>query len=1070
LSISLLGAPAITSDGATVRGFVSSKAAALVYYLAATGRPHTREALAGLLWGETTETQAQKNLRDVLSNLRRLLEPYLQISRQAVSLIPNTVLVDSRQFEALLEKVDRLPAPAGLAALRDALALYRGDFLSGFSVMDAPALEEWALVERERLRQLAMDALHGTAVRAAECGAYQEGMAAATRLLAQDPTREEGYRQMMLLLALSGQRGAALAQYEACRRVLSDELGLDPDNETEALYRRILDGTMSTRLVMPASAEQPRPHYRLLAPLGAFIGRQVELAQLIEQLRSSNCRLVTLAGAGGAGKTRLALEAARRLLPASQAGEMFAHGIAFVALAAIEGTCLDDQHASSALAARVADALGLSFSGSEAPQIQLAQYLREKELLLVLDNCEHLPIARFAVELLEQAPQLTILTTSRGRLNVGGEQVVELEGLDFPTIRPLATEDRGLNIEASNVSRDDTLSSILYPLSSDKPSVVGHQSSDVDLESYSAVQLFRYNAQAVNPRLTWTNATLAAVARICELVAGLPLGIELAASLVRLMSCEEIAHELATSLELLQSSRSDLPERHQSLRAVFDHSWMLLGPAEQHTLRQLSVFRGGFRRDAAAQIAGASIALLGALVDNSLVRRSADGDQGEARYELPELVRQYAAEKLSQAAEAEQSAVLDRHCRYYIGLLEQRKADLRGCRQQEGLKEINREVENIRVAWRRAVMVGDGDLIERAIEGLFLFYEMRGWFSEGAEAFAQAAVRSGELHGIAPTQQTMRVWGKVLGRQGWCTFQVGRQAQGRALLEQSLAILRSVDSPNELVFPLNYLASGAYYSGDYEQANQLAEEALRVSLACRDQHGVAVAKTVLGQIAYLVGRYEDARRYSRESLATERELGNRWGLVFTLVSLGRVDQALGAYQEARRSFQEGLAIRAAFGDTRGTALCLNDLGDTAHALDDRAEARRCYQASLALFKEIGNQNGAATSLAKLGYNALALDELGAARAYFDDALRIAWGAQAIPRTLEAIAGVAETLAAEEPAQARELACFVHYHPAATQESRDRATSLLARIKADTAKSADTRSLGEVVEALLDTRV
>jgi predicted ATPase len=270
----------------------------------------------------------------------------------------------------------------------------------------------------------------------------------------------------------------------------------------------------------------------------------------------------------------------------------------------------------------------LSFSGPEVPQIQLAQYLREKDLLLVLDNCEHLPVARFAVELLEQAPQLTILTTSRGRLNVGGEQVVELEGLDFPTIRPLATEDRRLKIEDSNVSCDDTLSTIHYPLSSDKPSVVGHQSSDVDLESYSAVQLFRYNARAVNPRLTWTNATITAAARICELVTGLPLGIELAASLVRLMSCEEIAHELAASLEFLQSSRSDLPERHQSLRALFEHSWKLLEPSEQRTLRQLSVFRGGFRRDAAAQIAGASIALLGTLVDNSLVRRSVDGHQG----------------------------------------------------------------------------------------------------------------------------------------------------------------------------------------------------------------------------------------------------------------------------------------------------------------------------------------------------------------------------------------------------------------------------------------------------------
>jgi predicted ATPase len=713
--------------------------------------------------------------------------------------------------------------------------------------------------------------------------------------------------------------------------------------------------------------------------------------------------------------------------------------------------------------------LRLSFSGPETPHAQLAQYLREKDLLLVLDNCEHLPVASFAVELLEQAPRLTILTTSRARLNVRGEQIVELDGLEFPRSQPPATGRRAQGADQRPTTGDQSSALALSSFSA------AEQPSAIDLESYSAVQLFQYNAQAVNPRLAWTKATLAAAARICELVAGLPLGIELAASLVRLMPCEEIARELAASLELLQSSRSDLPERHQSLRAVFNHSWNLLKPAEQRTLRQLSVCRGGFRRDAAAQIAGASIAMLAALVDNSLVRRSASADQGEARYELPELVRQYAAEKLAEAVDADLSAVLDRHCRYYMGLLQRRRADLRGSHQQEALAEINQEVENIRAAWRRAATADDIDLIERAIEGLFLFYEMRSWFSEGAEAFAQAAARLSELHAASPTQQTRRVWGKLLGRQGWCTFQVGRQAEGRALLEQSLALLRSLETPSELVFPLNYLASGAYYSGDYEQANQLAQEALRVSLACRDQHGVAVAKTVLGQIAYLVGRYEDARRYSRESLVTERDLGNRWGLVFTLVSLGRVDLALGAYEEARRSFQEGLAIRAAFGDTRGTALCLNYLGDTAHALADFGEARRCYQESLALFKEIGNRAATATSLTKLGYNALALQEIGTASAYFYDALRTAWGAQSIPRALEAIAGVAETLTTDSPDQARELACLVQRHPAATQESRDRAATILARFASSKAKDTDALSsedkeapsLEAVVATLLD---
>jgi predicted ATPase/DNA-binding SARP family transcriptional activator len=1035
-----------------------------VYYLAATGRTHTREALAGLLWSETTQAQALKNLRDVLSNLRRLLEPYLLITRQAVSFAPDAAdLADTRRFQALLVAARQAPSADGQAPLRDALALYGGDFLSGFSIADAPVFEEWALLERERLRQLAMDGLYNLAARAANEGAYQDGIAAAARLLAMDPTREEAHRQLMLLLTLSGQRGAALAQYETCRRVLNDELGLDPDTETEALYRRILDGTVKPK---PSARDQPRQHYHIPAPLGTFIGREAQLAVIVELLRSPSCRLVTITGAGGAGKTRLALEAALQLRSASEAAELFVHGIVFVTLAAVEARESDRRAAFPALAIRIADALGFTFAGQEAPHVQLAHYLREKDLLLLLDNCEHLPIASFMVELLEQAPQLMVLATSRGRLNMRGEQIVELDGLDFPKGRPPAA-DRAPQAADERPS---------YSAASDQPAAADW-SSAAELERYSAVRLFQHHARAVSPRLSWTAPALVAVARICQLVGGLPLAIELAASLVRLMSCEEIASEIAANLEFLHSSRRDLPERHRSLRAVFDHSWKLLSAAEQDALGQLSVFRGGFRRDAAAQIAGASFPVLASLLDNSLVRQSPDQPQGQTRYELLELVRQYVAEKLAAAnTHSARPTVHDRHSRFYLGLLQQRAANLRSGGQQTALAELNQEIENVRAAWRSAITIGDIDLIEGAAEGLFFFFEMRSWFAEGAEAFALAAARLAELQLASPTPQSRRVWGKVLARQGWCTFQIGRLVEARALLDQSLAILRELETPAELVFPLNYLASVAYYSGDYDQANQLAAEALRVSLAAGDRHGLAVAKTVLGQIAYLVGRYEQARDYSLESLAVERELGNRWGMVFTLISLGRVDQALGAYEEARRSFEEGLAIRKAFGDTRGIALCSNYLGDTARALADYDEAGRCYRESLALFKEIGNSQGAATSLAKLGYNALALHELASARSYFQDALRIAWEAHALPHTLEAIVGIAASVADVSPDRARELASLVYRHPAAIQESRDRAAAILARLApSDTdtidprsAEDRDARSLEAIVVALLGT--
>jgi predicted ATPase/DNA-binding SARP family transcriptional activator len=1064
LSISLLGAPSIALDGRPVRGFVSSKAMALVYYLAASGRPYTREALAGLLWPEVADAQALKNLRDVLSNLRRLLEPYLEITRQVVALTSTAAeRVDSRQFEARLKSAGQA-SDDGILPLCDAVALYRGDFLDGFSLPDAPAFEEWALVERERLRQLFLNSLHRLAIHAGEQGAYADGVAYATRLLALDPTREETQRQLMLLLASSGQRGAALAQYETCRRVLNDELGIDPDQATEALHRRILDGAVVGEAPAPTTAM--RPVYHVPASLGAFIGRAREMEQVVGLLRDPGCRLLTIVGTGGMGKTSLALQAARQLLPASQRGEVFVHGVAFVPLAGVEALGGAEATAQaaivSALASQVADALHFTLSRGDAPHIQVINYLREKNLLLVLDNCEHLsPVADFAVELLQQSPQLTILATSRVRLNVHGEQVVELDGLPFP-----GTHQRSHGHPA-NKRLTDTVSVQFPRLPISRPL----RQSIEELEHYDALQLFGRSAHASNPRFAWTPASIRAAAGICELVDGLPLGIELAASLVRLLPCEEIAREIESNLGFLQSTRRDMPERHQSLSAVFHHSWNLLSAAEQRVLQQLSVFRGGFSRDAAAQVAGASLAMLVSLADHSLVRPIAELAPGAGRYQLLELVRQYAAEHLAAAEQCEglgQPCIRDRHCQYYLGFLAQRTADLRSSRQQTALAEIHQEIENIRAAWRWGVEQGYATLVGAASDGLFHVYEIRSWFQEGVELFAQAAPR---FAGAAEPQAQV-VWGKLLAYQGWFAFQVGRQAEGRELLQHSLMVLRSQANNAEMVSPLNHLAAVTYYAGDYTEANRLADQALAISTTCGDSYGMAVAKTILGQIAYLVGQYEDARRHSRESLAIERELGNRWGTVFTLISLGRVAQALGEYQEARHYFEEGLTIRQGLNDLRGVALCLNQLGDIATALGDHNEARRRYQESLALFKEIGSRAGVAATLTRLGYCALALQDLTAARDHFFAALQVAWETRAVPRTLEALAGIATLLTREQPDRAHDLALLVWHHPAVTQESRDRVAKLLERFVAQIARGAPIAAqkhelpLEEVVKDLL----
>jgi len=1019
LTITLFGSPKVATGGTALGGFISAKSVALLYYLAATGRPHSREALAALLWPETSDAQALKNLRDVLSNLRRLVEPYLEISRQRVALIlDERVAVDSLRFEAAL--VGGPAAEPDIAELRTAIAHYVGPFLDGFSPSGALPFEEWARGERERFQQLALGTLLRMAALAMQQRAYIEAIACVTRALTIDPTREEAHRQLMLILALSGQRGAALAQYAACRAVLRDELGVDPDEMTDRLYRSILDGSVGS----PEAPTSSRPSHKLPALRIGIVGRQNEAAELLDLLHDPAARLISVVGPGGVGKTTLALHVAHRLVTDARAAG-FTDGVVFVALAGLDLSGATTQRvpdSAALVATRVADALDFTLAASISPDVQVAQYLRDKHLLLILDNCEHLPLDAFAVALLEQAPRLSILATSRVRLNVGGEHVVELRGLAFPPASGSPT-----------------------------------RAADFD-----AVALFRRTAEAAHARLEWTGTTIEAAAHICRLLGGLPLAVSLAASLARVMPVPEIARELTADLELLTSSRRDLPERHRSLRAVFEHSWRLLSPEEQRALRQLAIFQGGFTREAAASVAGASLPSLTSLVDSSLVRQVPEA-AGRGRYELLEVVRQFAAERLAEAGE-EGAATAERHIAYYLALVARCGAELRRGGQQEAAAEIAAEIDNVRAAWRRAVEQGRDALLAPAVGGLFHFYEMRGWFREGAEMFS---LGPGALRARPTPPATLL--GHLLTCQGWCTFQMGRQRDGRALLDEGLAVLRDAKASAGLVPALCYAAAGAYYSGDYSGAQALAAEALAQSQRVGDRHGASVALTVLGQIAALVGRYDDARHYSEASLEIERELENRWGMVFPLISLGRVAQAQGAHREAQGHFQEGMATRMAFNDQRGVALCLRYLGDTATALGEHTAAVWCYREALALFNAIGNLEGAVTALTGLGDAALTRGEPAAARSAFFEALSVARRTSSAPRILDVVAGIADAIAGSEGAIAFHLATLVLEHPAATQGSRDRASYLLGRLVAPAAPAPSLDALLSEQEGLAPLR-
>lgn len=974
LTISLFGSPSVAIDEEPVKGFISNKAVALVYYLAATGRVHGRDVLAALLWGEFPEAKAKKNLRDVLSNLRQVMDEYVRITRQTVELNRDMpIVIDVETFLAGVGMGggrDGQLADTAVSLLRSAVDVYEGPFLDGFYPAQAEEYEVWLQGERERLAQMAAQMLHHLVIHFGQKGEYAIAIEYAGRLLALEPWREETHRQMMRLLVWSGQRTAALNQYETCYRILERELGIEPEAETTALYEQIIAGEIAPQIapMLPPGVGEAVVLHNLPSHLTSFVGREMELAELLQALQRPSVRLITLSGPGGVGKTRLALQAAQHLLPQVETGELFADGIYFIPMTAVETA--DLQGTLNPLVTAIGDALQLSFVGSADLVVQLQNYLREKTMLLVVDNFEHLlAAATFLTDLLQVVPGLKLLVTSRGRLNLRGEWVQSLSGLAFPL---MATAD--LHV----------------------------------WQSYSAVQLFRQTAQTVEPDFELRGEDETAVIRICHLVEGLPLGVELAATWVRFLGINEIADEIEQNISFLASPMRDVPERHRSLRAVFDYSWNLLPEGEQQVLRQLSVFRGPFERKAAAAVAGASLPLLVSLVDSSLVRRIVP-EQGQVRYELLEVVRQYAMEKLALAAVAEHE-VRERHCGFYLSLLAGFRSDLQGAQQREALQAIAEEIENMRAAWRWAILQKNLPIIDRAMTSLFHFYDMRGGFAEGEDVFRRTVEMGRKVVAVQSSAEHKLVWGKLLARQGWFAFYLGRQREAGQLLLESLQVLRPLAEPSALPFTLNYLGAVEYYLGHYESAQQLCQESLALTQALGDRYGEAIANNISGQLAYRLKQFEAARQFSQSSLAIEQEIGNRWSMGFSLANLGNVAYVLGDYAEADVLFRQGLAIAEEMGDPRGIARCLNRLAKTAVSLDRDADAQDLYERSFNLYRDIGEQFGMTTSLSGLGQVARRQHYWAQAKDYFDEALRRAWDIHAVPRVLDVLLDEAELLA------------------------------------------------------------
>jgi len=659
-----------------------------------------------------------------------------------------------------------------------------------------------------------------------------------------------------------------------------------------------------------------------------FLGREEELKKITQLLANPSCRLLTLVGPGGIGKTRLALQAGFERI-----GE-FPHGVYFIALAPLSSAEL--------LVSTIADSFKFSLHSREDPKVHLLNYLREKEMLLVMDNFEHLlQGAGHLAEILETAPKVKLIVTSRERLNLRGEWIFEVGGMSLP---------QGERAE--------------------RP------------EDYSGVQLFLQSARRIHPGFSFSEEQKPLVIRICQLVEGMPLGIELAAAWVRMLPCGEIIQEIQKNIGFLAASLRDVPERHRSLRAAFEHSWNLLSEGERSAFMRMSVFRGGFNREAAERVGGVSLIFLSALVDKSLLRKSSAG-----RYEMHELLRQYAEEKLSEIP-GEKGKVQDLHCGYYVEFLHQREGHLKGKGQREALGEIGEEIENVREGWSLAVEQGKEKAVAKSLEGFFRFYVIRGLLQEGEEVFGRAVQRlSGGMDEVG--EEKSEILGKVIARQGVFSCHLGLYGKARELLQESLLISRRLGSRAELAFSLNNLGEVAYRLGEHmEEARQLIEEGLAIRREIGDRWGIARCLNNLGNVTSALGESGKAKQLYQESLGIRREIGDRQGIAVSLSNLGMVAEGMGEYEQAGRLYRESLAIAREIGDRRQIVLSLNDLGYAAWARGEYEEAKRLHQESLAISKEIGHRWGKAYSLSGLGNVANTLGKYKEAKQFLKESLAI----------------------------------------------------------------------------------
>lgn len=978
LSFTLLGQVTLSKDGIALRKFRSQKEAALLIYLAQTGQTHQREFIAELLWEANSTKQALSNLRTLLTRLRKKVGDALLVTRKTIALTPeNRQRVDSVILLDAISQSSQLDSPGQAHKLQEALDSYQGDFLAQFQLPNAPRFTDWYVTVREHIRREVLDAYNRLGQYARTTGAIEYGVDVTRRWLQVDALDENANQLLIQFLLEAGNSREALAHYDNYATLLKMELGIEPSGALTALVS-------DTRpQPAPLTPYATAVRHNLPPTYDQFFGRKSVQQEIHTRLDQPWCRLVTLTGQGGVGKTRLAITIAR-----SRLGQ-YRDGVWLIELADLDP---DDDDLVESIAVEIAIILDMRLTSAGTPIEQLLKHLKHKQMLFIFDNFEHvLAGMQIVLDIIQQCERVQMLVTSREALRIRAEWTIVLSGLAFP-----------MNDAVKDAS---------------------------DAEELFVARRAQQHWQAISEE------ELIAIRAICRKVEGLPLAIELAAALTRHIPSQMIVERLETSFDALTIPLYDLPERHRGLRVVFEMSWQTLTPGLQQRLGRLAVFRGGFTARAAQQIAEANIQHLSALGEKSLLTHHV----ASGRYTLHPVIREYSAK---QRVAADQTR--HKHTDYYLSLLAQHTEPLQKDKPQESVKLLEPDIDNIRLAWQSGLANRLVDKLLSALTSLSTYYQLRGLAREG-EATMQETAKSADTwgeNGLAlatragleqarfqnrlgrhrPAIQTIETvlelamqgddhWANGMARVWWgeALWRLGNHNLAKDKLGFALKTAHSLGASSIIGWSHHQLGIIHDIQSDYDVAQQHLQKATSVWRSLNNAHALSNSLNSIGVVFYHQGDLDNAYRTMEQTLKLCEQMENRHLQSSLLNNLSIISTEREDFSGAQYYLSLGLNLAMSSGDLVSQGQIYTNLGRNHRMLGELNLAATSLEEALRLSRLVGKRSLEAIALLNLAETMKDLDRLVQAELFYKQALDLS-RQDGLQRTeCGALIGLAEVL-------------------------------------------------------------